>query len=103
MKYDDVNLQKMVMKQVDNVSWLDDDDITELQAVFPKALERTYRCFKDISIPAYHDAASGDTVFNILRLDQYIVFLYYLSNTLLLSAWMIKSIEAVGIGNRRCA
>jgi serine O-acetyltransferase len=74
-------LVRLVVKQVNNLFFLDED--SELGLLAPAvewALERCEYCFSHIDNKYYN--RGGETYFNPFHSGQYTIFLYYLSNSI---------------------
>lgn len=90
MEYDDLHLALMVSKQIRNLAWLSREESVIIKQFIPVALVRVEECFKNIVLPHYKN--SNNTQFDILRVDQYVVFLYFLENTLYMYDKQYKSL-----------
>lgn len=75
-----INLAEYVNTQINNF-FPDKHTISNIELVkfINKALERVEYCFKHVTLPNYFN--NNEVIFNHLYSDHYVVFLWFLSNT----------------------
>ena len=73
-------LLKMVIKQVDNLFFIEDEEKKTISVLLSDVLERCEYCFS-FSVNKYY-RKDGDVYFNPFHSGQYSIFLYFLSNSI---------------------